>query len=50
MDMLIFQLEKENAPYEQLHNLRAGTSRKAPVDGDVEWGLVQACQSLSVIR
>jgi enoyl-[acyl-carrier protein] reductase II len=27
-----------------------GTSRKAPIDGDIEWGLVQAGQSLSVIK
>lgn len=44
------ELEKENAPYEQLHELIVGTSRKAPIDGDVEWGLVQAGQSLSVIN
>lgn len=44
------ELEKENVPYEQLHNLVVGTSKKAPVDGDVEWGLVQAGQSLSVIK
>ncbi|HHZ02130.1 MAG TPA: enoyl-[acyl-carrier-protein] reductase FabK [Tissierellia bacterium] len=44
------QLEKENAPYEELHNLRVGTSRKAPIDGDADWGLVQAGQSLSVIK
>lgn len=44
------ELEKENAPYEQLHNLIVGTSKKAPVEGDTEWGLVQAGQSLSVIK
>ncbi|MDF2948644.1 MAG: 2-nitropropane dioxygenase [Sedimentibacter sp.] len=44
------QLEKDNAPYEQLHDLIVGTSKKAPVDGDIEWGLVQAGQSLSVIK
>ena len=43
------ELEKEHAPYEQLHDLIVGTSRSAPIDGDVEWGLVQAGQSLSVI-
>lgn len=43
------ELEKENAPYEQLHDLRVGKSRTAPVEGDAEWGLVQAGQSLSVI-
>lgn len=44
------ELEKENADYEQLHDLIAGTSRKAPIEGDIEWGLVQAGQSLSVIK
>jgi enoyl-[acyl-carrier protein] reductase II len=44
------ELEKEKVPYDQLHDLVVGTSRKAPVDGDVEWGLVQAGQSLSVIK
>lgn len=44
------ELEKEHAPYEQLHDLIVGTSRKAPVEGDVEWGLIQAGQSLSVIK
>ncbi len=43
------ELEKQHAPYEQLHDLIVGTSRSAPIDGDVEWGLVQAGQSLSVI-
>ena len=43
------KLEKDGAPYEVLHDLVVGTSRKAPVDGDVEWGLVQAGQSLTVI-
>ncbi|MGB4438895.1 MAG: hypothetical protein WBJ13_06665 [Sedimentibacter sp.] len=44
------ELEKEKVPYDQLHDLVIGTSKKAPVDGDVEWGLVQAGQSLSVIK
>lgn len=44
------ELEKEKVPYEQLHNLVVGTSKKAPIDGDVDWGLVQAGQSLSVIK
>lgn len=44
------ELEKQHAPYEQLHDLIVGTSRKAPVEGDVDWGLVQAGQSLSVIK
>jgi enoyl-[acyl-carrier protein] reductase II len=44
------KLEKENVSYEKLHDLILGTSRKAPIDGDIEWGLVQAGQSLSVIK
>jgi enoyl-[acyl-carrier protein] reductase II len=43
------ELEKANAPYEELSKLRAGKARSAPFDGDVEWGLIQAGQSLSVI-
>lgn len=43
------ELEKQHVPYEQLHDLIVGTSRRAPIDGDVEWGNVQAGQSLSVI-
>lgn len=44
------ELEKERAPREELTKLVVGTSRKAPYEGDVEWGMVQAGQSLSVIR
>lgn len=44
------ELEKEKVPYEQLHDLVVGTSRKAAIEGDVEWGHVQAGQSLSVIK
>ena len=43
------ELEKANAPAEELSKLRAGKARSAPVEGDVEWGLIQAGQSLSVI-
>ena len=43
------KLEKANAPAEELSKLRAGKARSAPVEGDVEWGLIQAGQSLSVI-
>ena len=43
------ELEKSNAPCEQLHEIRAGKSKSAPLEGDVEWGLIQAGQSLSVI-
>lgn len=44
------KLEKKGASEEVLHNLVVGTSKKAPIDGDVEWGFVQAGQSLSVIN
>ena len=44
------ELERENPSDESLRGLRAGTSKKASIDGDVEWGLVQAGQSLSVIK
>ncbi|NLD50329.1 MAG: enoyl-[acyl-carrier-protein] reductase FabK, partial [Clostridiaceae bacterium] len=43
------ELEKANATSEELSKLRAGKARSAPVEGDVEWGLIQAGQSLSVI-
>ncbi|MBB6217757.1 enoyl-[acyl-carrier protein] reductase II [Anaerosolibacter carboniphilus] len=43
-------LEKEGASESELEKLVIGTSRKAPVDGDVDWGLVQAGQSLTVIN
>lgn len=41
--------ERSGASEEELIKLVTGTSRKAPVDGDVEWGAVQAGQSLTVI-
>lgn len=44
------EMEAANAPAEELVKLVTGTSRKAPQEGDVQWGLVQAGQSLSVIR
>lgn len=43
------ELEASNAPKDQLHDLRVGTSKKGPIDGDVDWGSIQAGQSLSVI-
>ena len=44
------ELERECADYGKLHELVVGSSRKAPIDGDVDWGFVQAGQSLSVIK
>ena len=43
------ELEKTNAPCEELSKLREGKAKSAPFEGDVDWGLVQAGQSLSVI-
>jgi enoyl-[acyl-carrier protein] reductase II len=42
--------EKNGVSESELITLVTGTSRKAPVDGDVEWGAVQAGQSLTVIK
>lgn len=44
------ELEKTCASREELTKLVVGTSKKAPYEGDVEWGLVQAGQSLGVIK
>lgn len=44
------KLEEENAPYEQLHDLIVGTNKKASVEGDIDWGYVEAGQSLTVIN
>lgn len=44
------ELEANHAPREELTKLVKGSSRIAPQEGEVEWGLVQAGQSLSVIR
>lgn len=43
------EMERSGAPEEELIKLVTGTSRKAPEEGDIEWGAVQAGQSLSVI-
>ncbi len=43
------ELEKESGHSEELSKLRAGKSKSGPLEGDVEWGMVQAGQSLSVI-
>lgn len=42
--------ERNHASEDELHSIRIGTSRKAPIEGDIELGLVQAGQSLSVIK
>ncbi len=44
------QMEKDYASEEELHKIRLGTSRRGPIDGDVDWGSVQAGQSLTVIK
>lgn len=43
-------LEKQGTPGEELDRLATGTSRLAAVDGDVENGMVQAGQSLLVLK
>ena len=44
------ELESTNGAPEELSDLVIGSSRKAPIDGDVDWGAVLAGQSLSVIK
>ncbi len=44
------ELESTNGAPEELSDLVIGSSRKAPIDGDVNWGAVLAGQSLSVIK
>lgn len=44
------KLEKEGASETELEELVVGSSRTAPQNGDIEWGFVQAGQSLSAIK
>jgi len=44
------KLESEGASDSELEELAVGSSRTAPQDGDIEWGFVQAGQSLSAIK
>lgn len=44
------ELEKKGSSEEELEKLVVGSSRIAPQEGDVDWGFVQAGQSLSVIN
>lgn len=50
MTQKYLELEAAHAPREELTKLVKGSSRRAPHEGDVTWGLVQAGQSLSVIQ
>lgn len=43
------ELEKQGASEEELGKLFIGTNKKGSRDGDVEWGSIQAGQSLTVI-
>lgn len=43
------EMEVNGAPESELEKLVIGTSRKASIDGDVDWGYVQAGQCLTVI-
>ncbi len=47
---IYIESERNHASDDELHSIRIGASRKAPIEGDVEFGLVQAGQSLSVIK
>lgn len=44
------ELEANNAPQDQLYDLMVGTAKMASIEGDTDWGSVQAGQSLSVIK
>ncbi|MDR3593070.1 MAG: nitronate monooxygenase [Negativicutes bacterium] len=44
------KLEIQGAPQAELDKLATGTSRRATVDGDVEYGLVQVGESLEVLK
>ncbi len=44
------ELISKGASEDEVRKLVVGSSKKAPVEGDVEWGLVQAGQSLSRIN
>ncbi|WP_026895284.1 nitronate monooxygenase [Clostridiisalibacter paucivorans] len=43
-------MEKAGAKEDELLKLVVGTSRTAPQEGDIEWGMVQAGQSLTAIK
>ncbi len=45
-----YELVENGASNEEIIKLVTGTSRIAPQDGDVDWGFVQAGQSLSEIK
>ncbi len=44
------EMSAAGASEAELIELVTGTSRKAPVEGDVQWGLVQAGQSLNEVK
>ena len=44
------ELEQKCSSEEELEELVVGSSRTAPQEGDIDWGFVQAGQSLSVIK
>ncbi len=44
------EMVAEGATPQELSQLVTGTTKKAPLDGDIDWGLVQAGQSLTPIR
>lgn len=44
------KLEREGATSEELDELARGSSRAAPQEGDIDWGFIQAGQSLGEIK
>ncbi len=43
------ELIREGASADEIRKIVVGSSKRAPIEGDIEWGLVQAGQSLSRI-
>jgi enoyl-[acyl-carrier protein] reductase II len=44
------KLEREGATKKELNELAMGSSRAAPQEGDIDWGFIQAGQSLGQIK
>jgi enoyl-[acyl-carrier protein] reductase II len=44
------KLEREGATKKELNELAMGSSRAAPQEGDIDWGFIQAGQSLGEIK
>lgn len=44
------RLESQGAPVEELNQLATGTNYKAAIEGDMDWGSIQAGQSVTVLK